>query len=156
MILDAQGLPVDRNGNRMYPRLPLATYFANAGLSERDAIQLEAHIRQEARRRIAEKCRTDDADERRRYLRDRAHRERINREVIADILLGLGFSAEELRVVDQGMKLGLADRGHHRTTARVSGSHGEQTLSVESEDRGPGGQRYVVRDERTGERNVVG
>ena len=91
------------------PLLPLATYLLNAGLSERDARQAEAYVLGEARKRIAKKALHDDAGQRFRYLNDARYRAQVNREVIAEVLLEFGFSREELRVMDEGLKLSLTE-----------------------------------------------
>ncbi|MHC4505819.1 MAG: hypothetical protein ACYTFI_21155 [Planctomycetota bacterium] len=154
MILDPGGAPVDTNGKRIYPDLPLATYFANAGLSEADAVDLDHYVRRELVERLKRKAGADGPAERLLYMNDPEYRVRIHREMIADILLHVGFTSEELRVIDKALNLNLHPEDE-KTVATVEGAAGEDTFSVVEETRGPGGKRYVLKNERTGEHEVV-
>lgn len=140
------------------PLLAISTYLANAGLSERDAAEVEALILGRVRRRIAEKARIDDAGQRFRYLNDVEYRSRVNRELIGEAVLELGFTADELRVIDEGLKLGLVAEDPKPTVARVLGADGREVdFEIdELEDLGPEGQKRVrLTDARTGEVQVV-
>lgn len=157
LLCDPMGRPLDERGNVIYPKLPLATYFVNAGLSERDAFQLEAHVFATVRQMIAAKARTDDVFARRRYLVDPQYRMQVNMDVIAEVLLSIGFSREELRVIDLGTQLGLAPEAPAPMRVDVTGVDGrEQTFDVEDLDTpGPDGKCTLLTDVHTGEKQLV-
>lgn len=149
---------VDANGRRLPPRLPLASYFVNARLSESEALQVEIEVLKRARQRIAVKARTEtDAGERFRYFNDPQHRIKVNQKILADVLVEFGFSRSELLEIDRGTKLGLVEEGPQKTCATVVDHRGvERTFHVEElEDRRPDG-RHLARltDVETGEVEV--
>lgn len=158
LLYDAAGRPLDAKGNPVYPKLPLATYFVNAGLSDADARAVEREVLRRVLRKLRARATNDRPDERRRYMTDAQHRIRVNRELVGETLLELGFSREELLTIEQGTQIGLVREDPRPATATVWGVDGrEQVFTMqETEDRRPdGSERVVVTDERTGEKTVV-
>jgi hypothetical protein len=158
LIVDPHGRPRDAKGNLLYPKLPIATYLKNAGLTERDAVRTEAAIFEQLREKIIIKARMDDAGERFRYYNDAQHRIRVNRELLGEVLLEFGFSRDELRVIEEGTQIGLLPKEVALPRARVIDETGrEHHYDVEHLDdhRPDGGQLTKLTDVRTGEKQIV-
>lgn len=151
------GHALDEKGNRVYPQMPLATYFLNAGLSERDALDVELAVRRKLRDRVREKSRSDDPDAAHKYLTDHSYRARVNAELLGEVLLSMGFSREELAKIEQGTKLGLLPKEAPTSRAIVTGIDGRtEVLQVEEldEHRADGSPLARVTRE-TGETKIV-
>ena len=101
------------------PALPLVTYFLNAGLSPRDAQDAARELLARVRSRILRLAATHTLEEQRRYVADWPYREQLNARLIAEEILLMRFSGDELRVIDEGLQLGIAPREGSGRTARV-------------------------------------
>jgi hypothetical protein len=157
-VFAPDGRMYDEKGNVVYPALPLATYFINAGLSEGDAIGAELGIRLELRDRVKKRAIKDDNGNAFRYLNDHNFRHQVNSELLGEILLEFGFSREELAKIELGTKIGLFDKEPSQTEALVTGIDGvTHRVTVEElpEHRADGSHLARVKDLDTGETKIV-
>lgn len=99
--------PAGRPAEAQADPFPIYTYLMNAGLSPADVRRVGDEILRLMRERLKKKALSDDADERRRYMTDRAYREGFNKQVVADVIAELRFVEPELMRLDQGLRLGL-------------------------------------------------
>jgi hypothetical protein len=134
------------------------TYLLNAGLSEKDILEVGDELWRRVRERVAKMAMSADAEERLRYCGTgrvaAACRSRINKEIIAEEFLAMRFTLNELSRVDVGLRLGLssADAKTGRTYANVTGIDGRpQRFEVITESLGPYTERVFLKDTRTGQ-----
>lgn len=142
---------------------PIYTYLMALGLSPADVRSTGDAMRKEIRRRVAVMAVSDDADKRRRYLegsqpgstpeeiaRGVEYRAQANRELIGDVFVHWGFSAEELRKAETILGItGLAARVKKGPLiARTVGPKGPEDFEFIERANRPGGT--VLRSLRDG------
>jgi len=115
------GTPADQRDT-----FPIYTYLMHAGLSPADVRQAGDEITRRVREVIRQKAINDDPDAARRYQTDPEHRAEVNEQIVAEVVLGMGFDIRELRKLEQAMRIaGLAPREEAgRMVARTIGPTG--------------------------------
>src|SRR5262245_14724441 len=86
---------------------PIYTLLMNAGLSPADVRRCGDAILKAMYERLKRKALSDNADERALYKNDRAHRVKVNQEIVRECIAELRFSEPELAKLDAGLRLGL-------------------------------------------------
>lgn len=149
--LDESGRPVDRNGRPTFPLLPIYTYLLNAGLTPKDVQKTGDELMRRVRlrvRKLADKEQEHDAAKLR-YVRDPMYRQMVNQNLIREELGGMGFGKDELRAMDEGLKLGLVSPDAKANEVKVSGPDGEIAFDMERH-----GEDVVLQNRNTGEKTV--
>lgn len=137
-----EGTPADQSDS-----FPIYAHLLALGLSPADVRDTGDEIKARVAAEIVSKAIGDDAGERFKYLNDSEHRHRVNTEVVARVLLGMGFSTPELQRLQAGLQidLGIAPEKHARTI-KTGGPMGEHGMEILEDD----GGRAVVRSLKDG------
>lgn len=138
--------------------IPLYTYLRNAGLSPDDVRRDGDEIWRRIRARIAVQALSDDADKRRRYMRDWQYRRHVNMAAIAEVIVDYGFNAAERTALDEGLRIGgiapVAEKPKNLIARTVGPNGEEQEFEVLELSKGEGSQNWL-RDRKTGLRYVL-
>jgi hypothetical protein len=133
------------------------TLLQNAGLSDSDILDVGDELWRRIRLRVAKLAASDDVDKRLRYCemtrRGKIYRERTNKQIVAEEILAMRFSRDELARVDAGLLLGLPGSPEKtgRRFAKVTGVDGRpQEFEVLTKKLAPGVEETFLKDTRTG------
>ena len=158
ILYGAEGEALLDSSGKKYPDLPLGTYFANAGLSHREAFEASGACLKRAKELLVVHLRNLEIEHpgrAKQYLSDHNKRVELNKQVIAAALLEMGFNSREIREIDKGLGLQLLMREKLQPMARVSGPNGTTEYAVnELDPKRENGKTILLTDMRTGQRSA--
>lgn len=156
MIYGPNGEQLSDGQGRRYPDIPLGTYFANAGLSHREAFEAAGHCQRRAKellRRHLRNLEIEHPQRARSYASDHNMRIELNKRVIAAALLEMGFNDAELHEIDKGLGLQLRTQEKIERVAYTSGPDGPKQFRLKDLDpERENGKTILLEDLQTGKR----